>query len=106
MSRAHALANHPSNERGSSGTSSLGTGMGAAHTFSTTSPIASPSNGTLPQAAANAHAPSDQISDAGLTGADAVKASGLMKSGVPSTMPVLVVPTPPTLSSCTTLAMP
>ena len=67
-----------SKARGKAPFTFVGTGNGAAHTLSTTSPIASPSNGTRAHAAANAHAPSDQMSDAALTGPDAVSASGLM----------------------------
>src|SRR4051812_3059223 len=77
-SREQARSNQASNAFGSEGCNWDGTDKGAAHTLSTTSPIASPSNGTRPQAAENAHAPSDQMSEAALTGALAVNASGLM----------------------------
>src|SRR6187431_170019 len=76
--REQARSNQESNALGSEGWICDGTGMGAAHTFSTTSPIASPSKGTRPHAAENAQAPKDQISEATLTGALAVRASGLM----------------------------
>src|SRR6188768_2306045 len=77
-SREQACSNQASKAFGNEGWICEGTGNGAAHTLSTTSPIASPSNGTRPHAAENAHAPNDQMSEAALTGALAVNASGLM----------------------------